>query len=436
MKRIKAGLIGFGTVGTGVVKAFERNREILEQRLGAAVELKRIVSRDIERPRGVEVAPGLLSTDVQSILRDPEIELVIELMGGYEPARTYILEAIAQGKDVVTANKALLALHGPEIFEAAKKAGVDVFYEAAVAGAIPVITAIRENLCINRFQSLFGILNGTCNYILTRMTDEGADFSEVLKDAQAQGYAEADPTFDVEGIDTAHKLSVLISLCFGTPVDFDRIYIEGISRITALDIQFAKEFGYKIKLLAICKEEGGRIEARVHPTMLTQGHPLTDVDGVFNAVRIVGDFSGPIMLSGRGAGMDATASAVMGDVMSCVRNRVTGSSGRAPARGYRCEAIRSLPIKPMDEVVSQYYLRFMVNDRPGVLAKIAGILGDRRIGIASMIQPERHQEDSVPVVLLTHEAVEADVRCALAAIDALEVIREPSRFIRIEASLD
>jgi homoserine dehydrogenase len=268
------------------------------------------------------------------------------------------------------------------------------------------------------------------------MTHEGVDFATVLRDAQAKGYAEADPTFDVEGIDTAHKLSILISLCFGTRVRFDDIYTEGISNVSALDIQFARQFGYKIKLLAISKEEAGRIEARVHPTMIPVNYPLADVDGVFNAVRLVGDFVGPVMLYGRGAGREATASAVMGDVMAIARNLLAGAKTRTPVMAYRPECIRDLTIKPMAEIVSQYYLRFAAVDQPGVLAKIAGILGRHDISIASMIQPERQVGGAVPIVLMTHEAVEANICAAIAEIDRLDVVREKSRFIRIESELE
>ncbi|OEU62885.1 MAG: homoserine dehydrogenase, partial [Desulfuromonadales bacterium C00003094] len=312
MKEIKVGLLGFGTIGAGVVKVLQQNAELMTDRLGASMKLARIADLDITTDRGVQVEKGVLTTDADQVLTAPDIDIVIELIGGYEPARSFVLKAIEHGKHVVTANKALMAKYGQEILAAAADKGVEVMFEASVGGGIPVLSAIKENLCVNRFRSIFGILNGTCNYILTRMTDEGADFGDVLKDAQQQGYAEADPTFDIEGIDTAHKLAILVSLCYGTQVDCDDIYLEGISQISSTDIQFARQFGYKIKLLAISKEVNGEIEARVHPTMIPQNAPLADVDGVFNAVRLVGDFVGPVMLYGQGAGMDATASAVMG----------------------------------------------------------------------------------------------------------------------------
>jgi homoserine dehydrogenase len=396
----------------------------------------RIADLDITTPRPVTVDPALLTTDANAILDDPAIAVVIELIGGYEPARSFVLRAIANGKHVVTANKALLAQHGEEIFQAAERAGVDVLFEASVGGGIPIISAIKENLGANRFQSVFGILNGTCNYILTRMTDEGADFAKVLTDAQAKGYAEADPTFDVEGIDTAHKLALLCSLCFGSRVDVKSIYTEGITRITALDIQFAREFGYKFKLLAIGKRDGDQLEIRVHPTMLDLDHPLAKVDGVFNGVRLVGDFVGPVMLYGYGAGMDATASAVVGDVMALVRNLRAGIGIRTPALGCPQAAVERLSVKPMEELVSPYYLRVFVKDQPGVLAQIAGALGRHRISIESMLQPHRHEADAVPIVMMTHDAVERDVRAALAEIDCLEAVQGESLFIRVEEQAD
>ncbi|MEJ2199640.1 MAG: homoserine dehydrogenase [Desulfuromonadaceae bacterium] len=435
MKEIKVGLLGFGTIGTGVVKVLQQNAALIEDRLGARLTLTRIADLDITTDRGVTVDPALLTTDADAVLSAPDIDLVIELIGGYEPARSFVLKAIAQGKHVVTANKALLALHGEEILTAAQQQGVDVYYEAAVGGGIPIISAIRENLCANRINGVFGILNGTCNYILSRMTNEGDDYAAVLKDAQDLGYAEADPTFDVEGVDTAHKLAILIALCFGTRVRFEDIYTEGISNISALDIQFASQFGLRIKLLAIGKHENGQIEARVHPTMIPVNLPLADVHGAFNAVRLVGDFLGPAMLYGLGAGMEATASAVMGDCMAIARNMLGGCAGRTPALGYMPAAIGNLTIKPMDDIVSHYYLRFAADDKPGVLAKIAGILGNHDISITSMIQPERQIGGAVPIVMMTNEAKEANLRQALAEIDALPVIEDQSRFIRIENEL-
>ncbi len=436
MQTIKVGLLGFGTIGTGVVRVFQQNREILASRLGADIELVRIADLDTTTDRGVKLPAGLLSDDAQALLNDPEIHVVIELIGGYEPARTFVLQAIRNGKHIVTANKALLALHGDEIFQAAEEAGVNVMFEAAVGGGIPVISAIKENLGANDFTAIYGILNGTCNYILTQMEDAGDDFADVLADAQKQGYAEADPTFDVEGIDTAHKLALLISLCFGTKVDFDKIYTEGISKVTALDIEYAQDFGYKLKLLAIGKHDGDQVEARVHPTMIPEDYPLAAIGGVFNSVRLVGDFSGPVMLSGYGAGMDATASAVMGDVLAIARDLRADIGTRSPALGCPQEQLENYRIKPMNQLVSSYYMRCTVKDQPGVLSQISGVLGRHNISIESMVQPHRHEVGAVPIVFVTHEAEEKDVAAALAEIDNLDVIQEATLLIRIENKLE
>ena len=436
MKEIRTGLLGFGTIGTGVVKIFQQNSGLIADRLGGKLTLTCVADLDVTTDRGVSLPEGVLSTDAQQVVANPEIDVVIELIGGYEPARTFVLQAIENGKHIVTANKALLAVHGEEIFAAAAKAGVEVMFESAVGGGIPIISSIKENLCANNIKSIFGILNGTCNYILTRMTNEGAEFSDVLVDAQDKGYAEADPTFDVEGVDTAHKLALLIGLCFGTRIDFESIYTEGISQISPLDIDYAEQFGYKIKLLAISKMNDGKVEARVHPTMIPLHYPLADVDDVFNAVRLVGDFVGPVMQYGHGAGMDATASAVMGDVMSIARALLAGGDVRTPSMAYIPSAIKTLVVKPMDDVVTQYYMRVGVLDKPGVLAKIAGILGESSISITSMLQPERHIGGSVPLVFMTHEARESDVREAIAQIDKLDVVVDKTHFIRIESEME
>lgn len=436
MKTIKVGLLGFGTIGTGVVRIFQQNAELLEQRLGRTVELVKIADLDITTDRGVLPPEGSLSTDVEEVISNPEIDVVIELIGGYEPAKTFILRAIANGKHIVTANKALMAVHGDEILAAAHQQGVDVLFEAAVGGGIPIITAIKESLAANRFSSVLGILNGTCNFILTKMTDAGEDFAPVLKEAQELGYAEADPTFDVEGVDTAHKIALLAALCFGTRVDFDQVYTEGVTHISALDIQFARQMGYKIKLLAIGKNHGDQIEVRVHPTMIPESYQLAEVDGVFNAVRLSGDFLGPAMFYGSGAGMDATASAVMGDVVSIARDMASGAQSRTPIMAYCTDQIAALPVKPMSAIRSHYYLRFTTVDRPGVLAQIANVLGQYNISIQSMLQPERHAADAVPIVLMTHEACEQDVIGALGEIDQLPIVQQPTRLIRVENDLD
>ena len=435
MKDINVGLIGFGTVGTGVVRLLADNAELIVAKLGARLVLKKIADLDTTTDRGVRLSAGLLTSDVNEIFTDPEISIVIELIGGYEPAKSFVLKAIAAGKHVVTANKALLALHGDEIYAKAAAAGVEVLYEAAVGGGIPVLAAIKGNMAANRFNTILGILNGTCNYILTKMTKEGSAFTEVLKSAQELGYAEADPTFDIEGVDTAHKLALLITLCFGTKVQFDQIYTEGITSISAIDIDFAQQFGYRIKLLAIGKRDGDRIEARVHPTMIPVHYPLADVDGAFNAIRLSGDFVGPVMFYGRGAGMEPTASAVVGDLMDISRNILVGVGQRVAARGFQDKYIAALAIKPIGEIVSRYYLRFSAVDKPGVLAAIAGALGKYNISIESMIQTGR-SGDYVPIVIITHEAAESNMLAALAEIDGFDMIRESSKLIRIEDNLE
>jgi homoserine dehydrogenase len=436
MDEIHVGLVGFGTVGAGVARLLIQNQSLIEEKTGTRLILKKIADLDITTDRGIQLGEGVLTTDVDEVLCDPQIAIVIELIGGYEPAKTFVLRAIEHGKHVVTANKALLALHGDEIYPAASRRGVEVLFEAAVGGGIPVLSAIKGNLAGNNFQTVLGILNGTCNYILTRMTQEGADFSDVLKTAQELGYAEADPTFDIEGTDTAHKISLLVSLCFGTHVNFKDIYTEGISSVSALDINFARDFGYKIKLLAIGKRDNGQVEVRVHPTMIPVGHPIADVDGVFNSIRLTGDFVGAVMFIGRGAGMDPTASAVVGDVIEVSRNIIAGAARRTAPLGYLDDRVGTLPIKPIGEITSKYYIRFSAMDKPGVLAKIAGSLGVHNISIESMIQQGRSTGETVPIVIMTHEAKEKDIRSALAEIDAFDAINGKSILIRIEDNLE
>ncbi len=352
-KSINVGIIGFGTVGTGTARILIDNAEIIKRRLGAPVILKKISDLDITRDRGVKLGGVQLTSDAQELINDPDIDIVVELIGGYKPAREFILEAIRNKKHVVTANKALLAVHGEEIYAAAEKAGVTVGFEASVAGGIPILAAIRSGLAANNIKSIYGIVNGTCNYILTLMTNEGRKFDEVLKEAQAKGYAEADPTFDIEGIDSAHKLAVLTMLAYGTPVKFDDIYTEGISKITPLDIDFAKELGYKIKLLAITKMVNGEVEARVHPTMLPEEYPIAEVDGVFNALSIVGDAVGSTMFYGRGAGDMPTGSAVVGDIIDIGRDILSGSVNRSPMTGVQG------PVTLEDPQDGRYHLQLL-----------------------------------------------------------------------------
>lgn len=438
MNDIQVGLIGFGNIGAGVVKLLQQNTDVIRNKVGAGIVLKRIADLDITTDRGVQVDPAILTTDVNAIFDDPEISVVIELVGGYEPAKSFVLKAIEKGKHIVTANKALLALHGDEIYAAAARNSVEVQFEASVGGGIPVLTAIKGNLAANRFGSVIGIMNGTCNYILTRMTQEGADFSDVLKAAQELGYAEPDPTFDIEGVDTAHKLAILVSLCFGTRIDFNAIYTEGISRISGLDVKFASDFGYRIKLLAIGKLSDGQIEARVHPTMIPLHNPLADVNGVFNAIRMTGDFVGPVMFYGRGAGQNPTASAIVGDLISLSRSMMAGAGRRMAPLGFLDSTVGTIPVKPMSDIVSKYMLRFSAKDRPGVLAAIAGSLGSHGISIESMVQTSHQADDAapVPIVIMTHEAREGAVQAALAEIDRFDIICEKTGFIRIEDNLE
>jgi len=439
MNEIKVGLIGFGNIGVGVVRLLQENAETVQQKVGQKIVLKRIADLDITTDRGVTVDPGLLTTDVNQIFNDPEISIVIELVGGYEPAKTFVLKAIEACKHVVTANKALLALHGEEIYAAAARKGVEVQFEAAVGGGIPVLSAIKGNLAGNRFGSVFGIMNGTCNYILTRMTQEGADFGEVLQSAKELGYAEPDPTFDIEGVDTAHKLAVLASLCFGTRINFNGIHREGITGISGIDISYAAEFGYRIKLLAIGKRtDDGQLELRVHPTMIPLNNPLADVNGVFNAIRLTGDFVGPVLFYGRGAGQNPTASAIVGDLIALSRSICAGvQSRRAAPLGFLDSSMVTLPLKPMSEIVTSFMLRFTALDQPGVLAGIAGVLGKNGISIESMVQTARHNGgQAVPIVIMTHEAREGAIRAALAEIDSYDYISEKSRLIRIEDNLE
>ncbi len=432
MKKIKVGMLGLGTVGTGVVRLFQKNAAVIEEKIGAKLVLKSVAVRDTGKDRGVSLPPGVLTSDFHHVLTDPEISIIVELIGGCRPAGEFVLKAIENGKHIVTANKALLAERGEEIYAAALNGKVEVRCEAAVAGGIPVLSAIKGNMAANRFGTVVGILNGTCNYILTKMTREGADFADVLKKAQELGYAEADPTFDIEGKDTAHKLCILLSLCFGTKVRPEDIHTEGITSVSALDINYARQFGYRIKLLAIGKRVEDAIEARVHPTMIPAGHPLADVDGVFNAVRLTGDFVDTVMFYGRGAGMAPTASAVAGDVMAIARNILSGAERRIAPLGFLDEKIVTLPVVPVGETSGKFYLRFGVVDKPGVLARIAGSLGENGVSIAAMVQTGRKAGEAVPVAIVTHEARESDVRMAVKKIDNMKIALEKTNLVRIE----
>ncbi|MBW1991914.1 MAG: homoserine dehydrogenase, partial [Deltaproteobacteria bacterium] len=409
MKPINVGLIGFGTVGEGVVRLLTERPELLSRRLGVPLVLKKVADIDPARPRGLSLPPGVFTDRNQDILDDPEIDIVVELIGGTTAARDLVLAAISRGKHVVTANKALLALHGNELFAAAAASQVEVAFEASVCGGIPIILALRQGLAANRIQEMLGILNGTANYILTRMSEEGSSFDQALQEAQARGYAEADPTLDVEGVDAAHKLAILMALAYGARVDFEAVSVEGISGLEPLDLQFAREFGYVIKLLAITRNSDGALEARVHPTLIPRDHMLANVGGAMNAVYITGDAVGPILLYGQGAGMMPTASAVVSDILDLARNLSLGLKRRVPPLGAGNALETSRPIKPLEEVVTNYYFRFAALDRPGVLSQISGVLGRHHISIAAVIQKGREVRGAVPIVMITHEAREADV---------------------------
>jgi homoserine dehydrogenase len=435
MRSIPVGLLGLGNVGSGVVKLLEDNADAIRQRLGgASVQLRRIAVREQEKPRLVDVDPKLLTTEARSVLQDDEIQIVIELIGGESPAKQYVLEAIERGKHVVTANKALLAAHGDEIFAAAEKRGVDVYYEASVGGGVPIIRALREGLASDRVDQLVAIVNGTSNFLLTTMTEEGRPFDEVLREAQEKGYAEADPSLDVDGWDAAHKLCVLVPLCFGTRIRVEQVLVEGLRGIEPVDFKYAERFGYVIKPLVIGKDHGDSVEARVHPTLIPQRFMLASVNGVYNAVYVSSYALGHSMYYGRGAGMMPTAVAVVSDVIEVARDVLASSTGGAPvrtrARGGRAPAERR--IRAPGELESRYYLRFGVLDKPGVLAQIAGMLGEHNISISEVVQEGARKENQpVTVVITTHRAVEKNVQGALGIINRLPSVVQPTRLIRI-----
>ena len=424
---LSIGLAGLGTVGGGVMAMLRQNADLITARAGRPIAVTAVSARDRSRDRGVPLSGLRWYDDPVALAADPGVDVVVEVIGGSEgPARALVEAAIAAGKPVVTANKALLAVHGAALAAAAEKAGVILAFEAAVAGGIPVIKALREGLSGNRISRVAGILNGTCNYILTVMRERGREFAEVLADAQKLGYAEADPAFDVDGIDAAHKLAILAALAFGRPVDFAAVHVEGIRRVSALDIAFAGELGYRIKLLGIARATEAGIEMRVHPCMVPQAAPIARVDGVFNAVVAEGDFVGRVMLEGRGAGAGPTGSAVVADLIDIARGRAT------PVWGAAAAALSAAPSVPMEAHIGAYYLRLMVVDRPGVIADVTAALRDAGISLESMLQRGRSPGEAVPVVLVTHETGEAAMRAAIARIAALGAVLEPPALIRIE----
>jgi homoserine dehydrogenase len=432
MKTINVGLLGLGTVGTGVVKLFQEHPDLLDRRVGAKLRIKRIAVRSTPR---IPVDPKLVTTNAMDVISDPSIDIVVELIGGTTVAKALCLDALANGKHLVTANKALLAEHGLDIYRAAVEKCVDLGFEASVCGAIPIIRSVKEGLVANRVLSIMGIVNGTTNYILTKMTDTGQAFGPTLAEAQAKGYAEADPTLDVGGIDAAHKLQILASLAYGGYIRFSDIYIEGIQKLEAVDIAFARELGYRIKLLAIAKEDHGELEVRVHPTMIPEAHLLASVGGVYNAVHIRGDSCGSLMFSGRGAGQMPTASSVVADIVEIAHNVAFQRPSR-PVLLPLGTVGTEMRLKSMDRILSRYYLRVMAVDKPGVLSRVSGVLGENNISIESMLQKGRDTAAAVPIVMLTHQAVEGDMRRALARLNELDVVAQETFCIRVEGAED
>ena len=441
MNPIKVGLLGIGTVGSGVYNVLNRNQSVIKARAGRGIEIAVVADRDVERARSLVDASTEVVADAFELVQRPDIDIVIELIGGYTVAKDLVMQAIENGKHVVTANKALLAVHGTEIFAAAQRKGVMVAFEAAVAGGIPIIKALREGLTANRIEWIAGIINGTTNFILSEMRDKGLDFDVVLKEAQRLGYAEADPTFDIEGVDAAHKVALMSAIAFGVDVQFDKAYIEGITQLGAADIRYAERLGYRIKLLGITRRTAQGVELRVHPTLVPAKRLIANVEGAMNAVVVNGDAVGTTLYYGKGAGSEPTASAVIADLVDVTRMHTSDPANRVPHLAFHPEAILAntsdLPVVPMSEVVTSYYLRLRVSDEPGVLARIATILSDLGISIDAMRQAESDQvggeeTNQTDLVILTHECQEAGMNQALAAMQALPSVLQPIVRIRKE----
>ncbi len=432
MEPVKVGLLGLGTVGGGTMNVLHRNAAEISRRAGRDIVVSHAAAREYD-PESIDSLEGItVSDDAFAVVRDPAVDVVVELIGGYSPAKELVLEAIANGKHVVTANKALIALHGNEIFSAAQAKGVTVAFEAAVAGGILIIKALREGLAANHIEWIAGIINGTGNFILTEMRDKGRDFADVLREAQELGYAEADPTFDVEGIDAAHKLTILASLAFGIPLQFDRCYTEGIGKIESQDVEYAEELGYRIKHLGVTRRTEAGVELRVHPTLIPERRLIANVDGVMNAVLVKGDAVGPTLYYGAGAGSLPTASAVVADIIDIARALTVDPDSRVPHLAFQPDELSDLPVLGMDQVETAFYLRLTVEDKPGVLARVTGILGDSGISIEAVKQKEPLEgETQVPLVLLTHRVLEGDMDKALAAIESMETVKSVSH-IRVE----
>mgnify|MGYP001814637465 FL=1 len=433
MNPVNVGLLGLGTVGGGTFNVLNRNAEEIVRRAGRGIQITHAAARQYDPARLPGIDAITVSDDAFAVVDNPDVDIVVELIGGYEPARELVLKAIANGKHVVTANKALIALHGNEIFAAAQEKGVMVAFEAAVAGGIPIIKAIREGLAANQIEWLTGIINGTANFILTEMRDKGRDFDDVLKEAQQLGYAEADPTFDIEGIDAAHKLTILASIAFGIPLQFDRVYTEGISHITREDVAYAEEFGYRIKHLGFTRRTAGGIELRVHPTLIPERRLIANVDGVMNAVLVKADAVGPTLYYGAGAGSEPTASAVVADIIDVVRTLTADPGNRVPHLAFQPQALADVPILAMDDVETAYYLRMLATDKPGVLSDVTRILGDAGISIEAILQKEPPAgQAEVPIIMLTHTVRERQMNAALRQIESLESIHGAVSRIRLE----
>lgn len=433
MKPVKVGLLGLGTVGGGTLNVLVRNAAEIARRAGREIVVSHAAARDYDASQLDGIDSVEICSDAFEVVKNPDVDIVVELIGGYSPARELVLEAIAHGKHVVTANKALIALHGNEIFEAAQAKGVTVAFEAAVAGGIPIIKAVREGLAANHIEWIAGIINGTGNFILTEMKDKGRDFADVLKEAQELGYAEADPTFDVEGIDAAHKLTILASLAFGIPLQFDKCFTEGISKIEPQDVTYAEQFGYRIKHLGVTRKTAEGVELRVHPTLIPEKRLIANVNGVMNAVLVHGDAVGPTLYYGAGAGSLPTASAVVADVIDVARTLTTDPENRVPHLAFQAGELSDMPVVDIEAIETAYYLRMTASDKPGVVAAVSGILGDAGISIEAMQQKEPAQgETEVPLVLLTHRVTEGQMNDAIAKIEALDNIVGSVTRIRVE----
>lgn len=432
MQSVKIGILGLGTVGSGTVNVLTRNSREISRRAGRDIEIYRAADRDLDKPKSCDTSNITLTDDAFEVINDPDIQIVVELIGGTGIAKDLVTQAIEKGKHVVTANKALIAMHGNELFALAQEKGVTIAFEAAVAGGIPIIKAMREGLAGNRIEWLAGIINGTGNFILTEMREKGRDFADVLAEAQALGYAEADPTFDIEGIDAAHKLTIMASIAFGIPLQYYKCYTEGISKISQEDVQYAAELGYRIKHLGIAKKTDSGVELRVHPTLIPERRLIANVNGVMNAVVVKGDAVGPTLYYGAGAGSDATASAVVADIVDIVRALTTDPENRVPHLAFQPDALKDTPILPMNEVVTSYYLRIHTLDVPGVLADITRILSDEGINIEAILQKEDHG-GLVPIIMLTQAVVEKNMDRAIEQIEALDTVPDAIMRIRMES---